>query len=113
MKSYSSSSRLRSKSLARSPSAGRGSAVNGNGPRHVDGGEPEPRGEQSVEHAFAETLRKFRREAMAEHLLDQAVARRHAAGDRDMRDDVAHQPDHAERARPPAIEMRQLPDQAQ
>ena len=82
-------------------------------PRHVDGGEPEPRGQQPVENAFAEPLRQFRRDAMAEHLLDQAVARRHAAGDGDMSDDVAHQPDHAERARPSAIEPRQLPDQAQ
>ena len=105
--------RLRSRSLARSPSAGRGSAVNGSGRVTSIAAKPEPRGEQSVEHAFAEPLRQFCRDAMAEHLLDQAVARRHAAGDREMRDDVAHQPDHAERARPSAVEPRQLPDQPQ
>ena len=45
----------------------------------------EPCGEQAVEHAFAEPLREFGGDAVAEHLLDQAVARRHAAGDGEMR----------------------------
>jgi Dolichyl-phosphate-mannose-protein mannosyltransferase len=79
----------------------------------VDGGEPEPRGQQAVEDAFAEPLRQFGGNAMAEHLLDQAVARRHAAGDGDMGNDMTHQGDHAERARPSAVQPRQLPDQAQ
>src|ERR1700680_284183 len=40
----------------------------------VDGGEAEPRREQSIEHAFAEPLREFCRDAVAEHLRDQGVA---------------------------------------
>jgi 4-amino-4-deoxy-L-arabinose transferase-like glycosyltransferase len=82
-------------------------------PRHVDGGEAQARGQQPVEHAFAEPLREFGGNAMAEHLLYQAVARGHASGDGEVADDVAHQADHAERARPPAIEPRQLPDHPQ
>src|ERR1700758_3216797 len=78
----------------------------------LDGRKPQPCGEQAVEHAFAEPLRELCRDAVAEHLLHQAVARREAPGDRKMRDDVAEQADHAERAGPPAIEPRQLPDQA-
>ena len=112
-RSHSSPSRLRNRSLARSVSAGRGSAVNGSGRVTSMAARPEPRGQQAVEHAFAEPLRQFCGEAVAEHLLDQAVAGRHAAGDGDVRDDVAHQPDHAERAGPAAIEPRQLPDQPQ
>ena len=49
---------------------------------------------------------------MPEHLLDQTVACRHTAGDRKVRDDVTHQPDHAQRARPSAVQPRQLTDQA-
>src|ERR1700733_14689004 len=54
----------------------------------VDRGQPEPRGQQAVEPPFAGPQRQFGSQAMAKHLLDQAVARRHAAGDGDMRDDV-------------------------
>ncbi len=82
-------------------------------PRHLDRGEPEARGQEPVEHAFAEPLRQFCRDAMAEHLLHQAVARGHAAGDGEMGDDVADQPDHAERAGPAAIEPCELPDHPQ
>jgi 4-amino-4-deoxy-L-arabinose transferase-like glycosyltransferase len=77
---------------------------------HVDRGEAEPGGEQAVEHAFAEPLREFGRDAVAEHLLHQAVARGHASGDGEVADHLAHQADHADRARPPAVEPRQLPD---
>src|SRR6266487_7067655 len=68
------------------------------GPRDLDRGEPEPRGEQAVEHAFAEPRREFGRNAVAEHLLDEAVAGRHAAGEREMRHDVPEQADQAEQA---------------
>ena len=95
------------------PSAGRGNAVNGSGRVTSIAASPSRAVKQPVENAFAEPLRQFCRDAMAEHLLDQAVACRHAAGDREMRDDVTHQPDHAERARPSAVEPRQLPDQPQ
>jgi 4-amino-4-deoxy-L-arabinose transferase-like glycosyltransferase len=77
---------------------------------HVDRGEAEPGGEQAVEHAFAEPLREFGRDAVAEHLLHQAVARGHASGDGEVADHLAHHADHADRARPPAVEPRQLPD---
>src|SRR5829696_7265930 len=58
------------------------------GTRDVDRGQPKPCGQQAVEHAFAEPLRELCRDAMAEHLLHQAVAHRHAAGDGEMADDV-------------------------
>src|ERR1700730_19254321 len=47
--------------------------------RGFDGGEAEPRRQQAVEHALAEPGRKLGCQSMADHLLDQAVARRHAA----------------------------------
>ena len=50
---------------------------------------------------------------MAEHLLQQGVASGHAAGDRQMGDDMAQQADHAERAGPAAIQPCQLPDHLQ
>ena len=81
--------------------------------RDVDRGEPETGREQSVEYAFAQPLRQLGRDAVAEHLLDQAVACRHAAGDGEVRDDVAHQTDRSERARTSAVEPRQLPDHPQ
>src|SRR6266542_5172926 len=80
------------------------------GPRDLDRGEPEPRGEQAVEHAFAEPRREFGRNAVAEHLLDEAVAGRHAAGEREMRDDMPEQADQAEQAGAAAVEIREAPD---
>ena len=53
----------------------------GQGARHLDRREAEPGGEQPVEHAFAEPGRELGRDAVAEHLLDQAVAGRDPAGD--------------------------------
>jgi len=50
---------------------------------------------------------------VAQHLLHQAVARGHAAGDGEMGDDVAEQADHAERAGSAAIEIGELADQTQ
>ena len=50
---------------------------------------------------------------MSEHLLDQTVARGHAAGDGEMCDDMSHQLEHAECAGSAAIEARELPYQPQ
>src|SRR5262249_44271818 len=46
--------------------------------RGLDGGEPEPRRQQAIEHTFTKAGRELGREAVADHLLDQAVACRHA-----------------------------------
>ena len=65
--------------------------MNGSGRVTSMAAKPKPRREQAVEHAFAEPLREFCGDAVAEHLLHQAVADRHAAGDGEMADDVAQQ----------------------
>ena len=58
----------------------------------------------------AESLRG---DAVAEDLLDQRVARRHAAGDGEMGDGGARQTKEADGAGPAAIERREPADQAQ
>src|ERR1051326_3199288 len=68
----------------------------GEGAGDLDRGKAEPGGEQAVEDAFAEPGGKLPRNAVAQPRLDQAVGRRHAAGEREMRDDVPEQPDQAE-----------------
>ena len=92
---------------ASSLSAGCGSAANGSGRVDFDGRKAEPGGQQAVEHAFAEPGGQFGRHTMADHLLDQAVSRRHPAGDGEMRHGLPHQLDEAERAGTAAIEQRE------
>jgi hypothetical protein len=71
--------------------AERGPRQRGEGQRagHIDRRQSKPRRQQPVENAFAQPLRQFCGKPMAEHLLDQAVACGHAAGNRDMGDHVA------------------------
>src|SRR5580704_6863364 len=53
-------------------------------PADGHGGKPDARGQEAVQHAFAETGRQSCGDPMADELLDEAVADRHAAGDRYM-----------------------------
>ena len=77
----------------------------------VHRGDADARGHQAVDDAFAKARRQFRGEAMAEHLLNQAVSGRNRSGDREMGNDVAHQPQQSQRARPAAIKIGHRPDQ--
>ena len=49
---------------------------------------------------------------MADDLLQQAVADRHAAGDREMRADRARELEKAEQARPAAVDFGDAADEA-
>ena len=84
----------------------------GQGPADLDGRDADTGGEEAVDDALAEPGREARGDAMAEDLLDERVAGRHAAGDGEMGDGRAGQPKEAERARPAAIERRQAADEA-
>ncbi len=72
---------------------------------------PKPRGEEAIEQAFAKPRGQFCRDAMAEKLLNQAVAGREATGQHQMRNHVPQQAQHAERAGPHAVEKRKLAQQ--
>ena len=76
------------------------------------GGQPHARRQKAVEHAFAEAGRQSCGDPMADELLDEAVADRHAPRDREMRDNRAQQLEKAEQARPAAIDDRDAPDKS-
>ena len=59
-----------------SESCGLGQRREGQGASDIDRGQAEPGGEQAVQHAFAEAGGELGGDAVAEHLLDQAVAGR-------------------------------------
>ncbi len=63
------------------------------------------RGEQAVEDALAHARRNARCDPVADDLLDEAVADRHAAGDRDMSADRAGEFGQAEEPRPAAVNL--------
>ena len=81
------------------------STEKGIGPADGKGGKPDARREQAVEHAFAHPGGDARGDAVADELLQQAVADRHAAGDREMGADRARELDEAEQARPAAVDF--------
>src|ERR1700691_6413883 len=88
-----------------------GGFVDRKGRRTADGegGQSDPRREQAVEHAFAHPGRDARGDPVADQLLQQAVADRHAAGDGDMSADRARELDEAEEAGPAAVDFGDPP----
>src|ERR1043166_3740365 len=80
--------------------------------RHLDRREAEARGEKPVQHALAESGGELGGDAVAEHLLDQAIPGGKPAREGKMRDDVAYEPDQAEEARPAAIKRGEAVDHA-
>ena len=105
-------SRRRTETARRRRRRGAFDTRTGAGRQTAERGEADARRQQPVEHAFAHARRNLRGDAMADELLQEAVADRHAAGDRDMRADRAQQPEKAEQARPSAIDLGDAPDQA-
>ena len=89
-----------SKNGATSEIDGGFSAMNGMG-RHTAIADRPMRGEQAVEHALAEPRGNARGHAMADDLLQQRIADRHGAGQRQMRGHRPRQPEGAEHARRP------------
>src|SRR5215218_6916273 len=77
----------------------------------LDRRQAESGGEKPVQHALAEPRRDLRGHAMAEHLLDQAVARGHSAGHRQVGDGEPQEPHQAQRPGPGAVKIGQPADQ--
>src|SRR5438270_5510726 len=65
----------------------------------------DPGGEQAVHHALAHARRDARGESVANELLEDAVADRHAAGDCEMRADGPTELEEAEKPGPPAVDF--------
>src|SRR4029453_10721382 len=80
--------------------------MEGKGAAEIHGSDSYAGGHQAVDDAFAEARRQLRRQSMAKHLLHEAIANRDRAGHGKMRQNVSHEPDHAERTRPTAVEFR-------
>ena len=81
------------------------STENGIGRQTASAESPTRAVEQAVEHAFAHPGGDAGGDAVADELLQQAVADRHAAGDRDMGANRARELDEAEQARPAAVDF--------
>jgi hypothetical protein len=85
--------------------------VDRKGHRPADGKrrKADARGEQAVKHALAHAGGDARGDAVADQLLQQAVADRHAAGDRDVGADRPRELDEAQEARPSAVDFGDEP----
>ena len=82
-------------------------------PAQVEGRQSDAGGQDSVDRAFAEARRKPADEPAADHVLDEIVAQGETAGDRQMADHHARQPEGADGAGPAAIEGGHLAQHAQ
>ena len=94
---------------ATSETPGALSTEKGAGRQTASAEKPDARREQAVEHAFAHSGRDARGDPVADQLLQQAVADRHAAGDGDMGADRARQLDEAEEAGPTTVDFGDPP----